>query len=166
MESPFSSPFYDIAPGVTGGRLTPLPRMRVTSDGTFQISGIDLCQALDLYPNVLSVYEAYLIEKFQTIFDAYPNIRFVIEMEIRSQVSPNGVQNNGSESTDFTDQQQRRDDQLERLRKSKLIKSIREIKGRIFVNTGEEIELRGDPLDELRMAIQRIQEGLQPKRDS
>ena len=154
MESPFSSPFYDITPEVEGERLIPLPRMRIT-DGEFKISGTDLCQALDLYPNVLSVYEAYLMDRLQIILAADPEIRFVIEMEILPQISPNEVEDNESESSFFANAQRLRNDDVEILKISRFISSILDVLNSITIKTtrpdGTSAEIwLPDPLDRIQ----------------
>lgn len=155
IESPFSSPFYDLGTGISADRLIPLPRMRVNGT-TIQISGTDLCQVLDLNPNVLSLHETFLLEKLQKIFDACPMIELVIEMEIMPQNRPDESQNNGSEPFDFADAQRLRNDEVEILQNSKLITTIRDLLNSIKINTTRpdettaEIWLYDDPNDRIQ----------------
>jgi len=164
IASPFPTPFYNNASGVGSGGLTPLPRMKI--QGTrFSISGTDLCQTLDLYPNVLSLYETFLIEGLQRIFEADQGIEFVIEMEIIPPTGPDGATNNNPGSIDFADAQQIRNDEVERLRNSRLVQSILDIRRSLSINTTrpdvtinttrpdgtmEPIEKFGDPLSMLK----------------
>ena len=156
IASPFPTPFYNNASGVGSGGLTPLPRMKI--EGTrFSISGTDLCQTLDLYPNVLSLYEIFLIEGLQRIFEVDQGIEFVIEMEIiPPPIGPGGATNNNPGSIDFADAQQIRNDEVERLRNSRLVQSILDIRRSLSINTTrpdgtmEPIEKFGDPLSMLK----------------